>query len=437
MQVSGRRQAQRQIAEQQKQRKSRSKGRFISMRLKLGTDPLKLHFQRPTKSYVDCYEPETSFPWKHGVKFFVKSKELNLPNGRYIESPGEECLISAYQDPHLFGFNDVAPHPILREAKPQDYFCVSGWVEQMYEIVEKSRDVDGETKTYKTRELVKRSGRNRQRSKNPQVFGNRFYFDFSNKQWRDVILAVDEEIARFAKDGGYLVLMDYTCEKCNQRLIDMSNNCFNCDSDKITFDVDMEHPQKSRHMAVCQNCKEDWSLLEYKDDELKKRVVIPMRCPECKHMGYPQPNYEHSEGKKKWDAYDIYDVQLTLRKQGEGKQTTVVCDYWEIKKPDPRLFDAQYQGEGDAAVAMAKRHGEPVDLDDVHSPDIAAVQAQILGLPNLFAGAGGSANNAPSRRWSAQDSNNDSNTGSGDDYEGYEENDVNDPSEPSEGGLFD
>lgn len=139
-------------------------------------------------------------------------------------------------------------------------------------------------------------------------------------------------------------------------------------------------------------------MLEHRSKPLKKSAGDMFLCEACKHKDLSVPvfaclNIETGElntdiPEKGWDAHDLFDVQLTLRKKRstDDAPPRIVIDKWEFKEIDDRAFKAKYQGgeDDDDAKKIAERNKKPFDLAVVHAPDAPAVQSKILRLENLF-----------------------------------------------------
>ena len=382
--VGGRRDAVRQHSQDRAERKSGGKKFLYKMRLDLGADPMKIHLQKPEKAYADYKDPEQKFWWKRGAKHYVARVK------KFLECTNDTCLACAYRDPKAFGFDNVAPERMLDQAGAKEFYCVSGWVEMWYHWGDRTRKHDGKIIEFKSRELCTGRGCDDCANKYPKVFGKRFYYDFSSPAWHDSINSVYERVERICKDGGYLYPVNYTCGECSEQLFDMTQVCPSCSADD-QIGIDAES-----HTASCGSCDTEWTLLECEDTSLKDLAEHPMKCGSCDHQGFPEINMlkitaegEVVDPAEDEDVYDIYDVQFTLCKLGEKKQARIHVKKWEIKEPDPRLFDAKVQGDEDTAEGMVDRHKKALDLDSVHAPDIPAVQAKVLGLDNLFSTSGG------------------------------------------------
>lgn len=382
--------------------RSRAKSRFWSLRLNLNEKPKKLHFDRPEKLYKDI-DSAQEFPWKRGRRHFIPGGGKR-GKGAYVECAGDRCLTCAYGNPQRFGFK-IEPDKTLVRQEAEVYLGISGWVEEWYHLVEQKKegkkDADGSQQTFVSREQCE--GRNCEHcaKKKKKVFGSRFFNAFSDAQFRHLMSEVYEKVERVCQctglDGqhGYIYPPAYACSnpECGGGgtvLIDLMLSCPSCgDASEGGFEI---LPNPENHSAVCQRCSTEWSLLESEDNELAKRANEIVRCPECKNEDYPKPIYYCTTDNCDVLPHDIYDCQLTLRKEGTGKQTKLVVVDWKIQEPDPRLFDAAKQGEGEAADLVAKRHREHIDLDHVFAPDVPAAQADILKRDNLFKDAGGQTN---------------------------------------------
>lgn len=381
--IGGRREAERQHTEDRAEQRASGKKNWFSMRLDLGPDPMKVHLQRPKEPYADYKDPTQKFWWKRGAKHYIPKVK------KFVECTYSDCLVCAYRDPKAFGLDNVAPERMLDKCPPKGFYAVSGWLEMWHHFGKHSKVINGEKREFNSRELCTGRGCADCAAKLPKVFGDRFYYDFSAPAWHDSINSVYERVERICKDGGYLYPLNYVCGECKKELFDMTQACPSCNKDD-QIGIDAES-----HTASCGHCDTEWTLLECEDKQLKALANTQVECKKCQHHGYPVINLlkvtaegEVSEPAEDEDVYDIYDVQLTLRKVGEDKQSRVQVVKWEIQEPDPKLFDAEFQGEGEAAAGMTLRHQEPIDLDAVHAPDVPAVQARMLGLDNVFSESG-------------------------------------------------
>lgn len=389
-------------------RGGRRGGFYLGMRLKLDERPTRLVLHRfkeedaeDYKLYADPNDPEVGYYWKYGLNYFLKLKGDRY---RSIEWTPEDNLIEAYRDPAKHGFaelDEAAAGAWLKKFPARPYFCISGWVEDWYHLVEKKNDKT--EKTYVDRVRCEGRGCPHCQEKWPKVFGNRFWMDFSGAQWMNVMDKLLEELDRCPQDGGYVYPLHYACEECGEILefvdpkskrdvrLDMTNSCPSCGSEEVGIDPE-------EHMAECNDCHTRWPLLTHEDDDLKRYVDTVMKCQACGHQGYPKAVMEHSEGLEEWESSSLFDCAITMYKTMEGDKGRLHIKKWEFSEPDPRLFDPRFQGwDGDEKNTEAKeiaekwveRHKQALDLDKVHQVQDPDQVAETIELPNLFAVAAG------------------------------------------------
>jgi hypothetical protein len=396
---------------------------FMGLRLKLDEHPTRIHLQRPETAYQDPTNPDLSFWWKTGMSRFIKTKRFKRGIPVEMNMDGDD-LLDAYAHPGKYGLQSVdgvADGKWLSKFDPKPYFCVSGWVEEWYHLVQYEEERDGQKVSW--HERVRCVGRDCENCQEewPKVFGNRFWLDFSYAQWFGPIDAVFEVLERTPKDGGYVYPMHYKCNDedveydeegnpvegtggCGEILsfwdkkakkevtLDMTNNCGSCNSENIGLDAE-------EHMAECQDCNSRWSLLSHEDSSLFYYLSSILKCSHCGHEGYPTPVMAHSEGLEEWECYDLYDVQLTVHMVKEGKRNRLQVKKFEVRDPDEKLFKAKHQGEGEAAKKQAEKHEACLDLEKVHSVMTPEEQAEILELPNLFDPNREARNKLNPKRW--------------------------------------
>jgi hypothetical protein len=350
-----------------------------ALRLKLMTIATKVTLDRPkTGGYLDT---------KHGVKFpWKRIKRHYLPgagkNGAYVVC-SDQCLVCAYREPAKFGFEDVEPIESLADNYGTGGYVISGWVEEWYHLAEEERrDKKG---TYLSR--VRCLSRNCKHcsEKTQRVFGNRFHHVFSTPTWQLSVDPVHERIERVCKtcEGGFMWVPNYSCPKCEAVLFDLST-CDNCTNHEVEHDVGID---ADTHVAKCQTCDTEWSLLESDDPDFAKAVSKEVGCGNCGEQVYPSPSLICTTEECEGSSHDLYDAQLHIRKEGEKKQTRIIIQNFSIQEPDPRLFDPKYQGDdAEKAKKVAERHAESLDLDQIYAPDPPSRVAELLNVPNLFAG---------------------------------------------------
>jgi hypothetical protein len=369
------------------------------MRLDVPEEPIKVHFQRPKEPYQDPQDPSAAYWWKKGAKHYIP--KFN----KFTECAYEQCLTCAYRNPGDFDFEDAQPQKFLEKCWPKEYYSVCGWVEEWHIVLERESDRkndDGSPKTFFERVLeiqakkeLKDAGYDPKKLDLLRVFGRRFYLDITAPAWKNEFDAVYQQIERFTKDEGYLFPLSYGCAECGTPVFSVASECPSCDATFEQGKVGIDH---EKHKAYCGDCDTEWELLECRSKSLKKDAEAICECEECGHQGYLIPllakvDLESGEvdlepPAKGWDTYDIFDVQLVIRKERSTDEAPprIVIDDWEIQPRDKRLVQAEFQGgkNDDDAKKIAERHAEPLDLDMIHAPDSPAVQAKVLKLANLF-----------------------------------------------------
>jgi hypothetical protein len=335
--------------------------------------PTRVHFVRPEKMYPDPVSG-LEFPWYRGRRHWLPRAQ------RYLGCGNDQCLVCAHANPAKFNIDGVAPDPDCAKSPPKGFNAVGGLIEEPFHLVDMPRK-DG-TGTYKSRERCTGRTCKHCAAKAPKVFGNRFYYSFSTPQWRFAVEPVMEKVERFCRCGGYRYPSHYACEKCGEVIIDMTNQCASCGARVEDGDIDID---SETHRAECRKCQTSWSLLECEDPELEEAANNPVRCPKCGHTGYPSVVLVCTTDGCTSDPYDIFDVSMVLRKDSNDKKYHLVVDEWKIKEPDPRLFDAKYQGGDDIAEKIAEKNKQPLPLEQLFAPDPPNVQAKLTNLPNILA----------------------------------------------------
>jgi hypothetical protein len=138
------------------------------------------------------------------------------------------------------------------------------------------------------------------------IYGKRGYLDLGQGYWNN-FMDIVAEIRQVCKTcGGKLYTMKYTCTKCNEVILDL---------DKTTATT------------------EEREALETQD----------VKCPSCAHEGaagkvlacfaHDAETDSFSPGCEKPIPCSPFDVELSLRIQGEGPQSTMVCDNIALLKP--------------------------------------------------------------------------------------------------------
>lgn len=359
------------------------KGGFYSNRLKLSSEPIKIHMRRPVAPYKNPKTGKMS-TWVKVDRHWLPW--LNNGKGGYVVCTGDQCLVDIYSNPQKFGF-DMPADVNLAKSRTSGYMVVDGLVEEWFHLVQVPSRKDP-SKTYTER--MRCSGRHCEgcKDKLPKVFGNRFYHAISWASWRYVFEPVAEELERFCKCGGYIMPVHYACKACNTPLVHMTDCCPGCASEDIAIEAD---PASERcHMASCNKCGLEWALLEYKDANLRKQVTNEVKCPACGHDDTPKLILNCSEKGCEGKPHTLYDVQLTLQKESDDKNAHLKVVKWAIQDLDGRSFDPAHQGGGEAAEKIAKRNAEPIPLDKIDDflPLPPHAQAKLLNVKNPFVNQG-------------------------------------------------
>lgn len=361
--------------------------RLWGLRYKPTTTPVKFRPHRPAELYEDPYNPGNKFPWKRRRFHYVPW--ANNGKGGVIECGGEQCVTCAYMDPQQMGV-DVEPDSRIRKnCWTKISYAVDGWLEEWFHLVEKQSKSD-ETKTYRVRELCTGRGCEYCADKIPRVFGNRSFIDFSKPAWDGVIDPVLEQVEKVCRCGGDIYVPNYVCENCEAEIIDLAMTCEVCKNQGLTPNDDIVI-EAERQVAVCQTCDTEWSMLESMDENLANAVNQKYNCQECGHVGYPAANLVCTDCDNP-DPMDLFDVQLTIKKISKEKMSGLEITGWEVKDPDPRLFDPAFQGakdgaskeEVEAAESVVERHKAPINLDSIYPIASTKEQASILSKPDPF-----------------------------------------------------
>lgn len=361
--------------------------RLWSLRYKPTTDPVKFHPCKPETLYEDPYNKGNTFPWKRRRFHYIPW--ANNGKGGVIECAGEHCVVCAYMDPQRMGVDIEPDSRIRKNCWVKISYAVSGWIEEWFHLVERQSKNDKD-KTYRVRELCTGRGCEHCANKIPRVFGNRAFIDFSKKAWDDVVDPVLEQVEKVCRCGGDIYVPNYVCENCEATIIDLAMTCEVCRNQGLT-PIDDIVIDAERQVAICQTCDTEWSMLESMDENLASAVNEKYNCQECNHVGYPAANLLCTSCDSP-DPMELFDSQFTIKKISEEKTSGLEITNWEIKDPDPRLFDPEFQGakkgctqeEREAAEGVVARHRSHIDLDKIFPILSTREQASILGKPDPF-----------------------------------------------------
>lgn len=358
-----------------------SRNRRFGLMWKLDETPTKVHFMLPEKMYRHPTS-EGEFPFRAGCRYWIPWGGKNR-KGTYLEV-GEKCLVDVYKNPGKFGLS-IDPLKKLRELRPQIYYSTAAWIEEEFHLVEKQNSSgDG---TYRERERCTKLGCPHCASKWPKVFGRKVYLDINMSHWNQTIYDIQERVSSNCKCGGFIYTSHYTCEKCENSLVDFANRCFSCSSNEVSINIDDAE-------AACRKCGATWSLYEVDNPEIRKVVNDDIVCPKCKHKGLPIPVQNCTTKNCPKDPYSIYDCQMKMQLVSgpSGKNKELRIDDVRVQPPDPKLFNPAYQGvgkeDGEKGAAFMTR---PIDLDKMLAPLDIDEEALAIGLANPFSTASKSA----------------------------------------------
>lgn len=354
--------------------------RYWSLRLGFTHSPVRVHFGMPDELYKDP-DSELLLPWKKGERHYLPF--MNNGKGGYLECLEESCLVCAHSNPQAYGFANVPADNDLAKQAPDTYYAIGGWIEEPFHLKDTQSKTDS-NKTYKKKVLCEGRPCEHCDEGIPKVFGRRFYTTFSYSQWKWVIYPLMEEIDRSCTCGGYRFPTHYSCPSCNHRLMDMTESCPGCgstDENDIQINADT-------HEAVCSACDERWYLLEALNKKLSEFAGSNYKCPNCNKANRPQVNLVCSEPGCEKDGHSIFDCRISFYKEGEGKQARLKVANWKIEDPDPRLFDAKFQGDDETAEKVAKSNHDSLPLSEIFQPEPPATQARLINRKDLFGNSG-------------------------------------------------
>jgi hypothetical protein len=361
-----------------------SAGKRVSLLLKFGEKPVKVHFAMPKQLYTNPLTGDPQ-PFRTGYRTWVPWGGKK-GNGIFLERPvdPQEDVIAAYTSPQALGLDHISPEPNFKELKNSLYYAVSGWVEEWFHAVkvlkEPGNPRGGE---YLRRERCMGGKGACQHCSDgwPRVFGNRFYAAIAPSHWDNTIYRAHSLVERYCSCGGQWYTPAYVCSNCNSLLIDVCNTC-DCGSSNIDFS------RLAQGEVGCKDCRLTWRIYPEDNEGIAQQINSNMTCQHCQTTAPPKDYRVCSTGGAECQGkpYNIFDCQLTLRKAGSKSTDELVVDNCLIQEPDPMLFDLKYQNNDEIAV---KAMNSPIDLEELLRPEDPNTQAQSLGVPNPFgAGAG-------------------------------------------------
>jgi hypothetical protein len=364
---------------QDRQDSRKSSGKKWSFFHKLNDAPVHVHFSHPEAPYI---HPKTMarLPYRVGYRHFIpyggkRGKGQMLDCGR---ATGEQCVVCAYENPEGHGLQNIAQQTIDQKGA-QPYIAVAGWIEEEFHLVDVYNDPQNPgAGTHKERHQCTVRGCQECADGWPKVFGTRFYTELSIGQWKNVIHDLDRQIKNsLCRCGGKLAVPSFVCPRCQAVLVDVALTCEHCHTQAVQFDF-------TNDMAVCSNCRNQWSSIYTNYPDLTKKAHEKSNCPNCRELITPMPVRVCSTPNCPTDPYDIFDCQLVLRMSGVEKDRKLVVDSCNIQEPDARLFDPAFQGGDAMAANVAESHRKPLDLSQLLKAPTADEQAKMLRLMNPF-----------------------------------------------------
>jgi hypothetical protein len=362
------------LREHQKAR-SQPGGKKFGFFWKLTESPVKFHPVRPEKPYT---HPKSGrqHPFRTGFRHFLPGKGKRS-NGLFVEcghDRGETCAVHAYANPALYGLANVKEDTSLATCPAMPYFAVSGFIEEEFHLVPEL--VDG--REVKRRELCQ--GRGCEHCKNGvlSVFGKKAYLEFSPAQWQYALHPINKQIENsFCACGGDLFVSYFACANCGKVVLDVSTHCDRCQSDNIIVDVGSK-------LAICENCKRQWSLVYTDHKQLYEDSLQVYTCRECRHEGFLRAEKFCAVEGCPVTPMSMFDAQLVMHKSGEGTQSRVFVDSYSIQPLDERLFLPEFQGNDELAHKVVDFHKKALDLEYLLQPKSIDEQCKDLGRPNPF-----------------------------------------------------
>jgi hypothetical protein len=327
----------------------------------------------PEKLYI---HPDTKaeLPWRTGVRYYIPWGGKNA-KGTYIEV-GEPSVIEAYRNPAQYGLDPQIRAENFCKLEPKIYYAVSGWVEEWFHRVE-GKSAEG--KVFYERERCTGRGCKHCQAQIAKVFGKKVYFEIARTHWNESLFGINEYIESNCKCGGFIYKTHYDCPECHTMLVDMVNQCLNCQSQDISI-----NPETAE--AICNGCQSTWSLYEDKNPEIAKEVHKEMTCPHCKAEVTPSPVTVCTQCKTP-DSYNLFDCQMSIQMVGspDGKFKEMKVEDIRIQPADTKLFDPKFQGPvPEDAVKIAEANKKPLDLDYLLAAPTPDEEARMLNVQNPF-----------------------------------------------------
>jgi len=167
------------------------------------------------------------------------------------------------------------------------------------------------------------------KQKAPRVFGKRVHTSMGMGHFES-LSGFATEIERTCICGGRLNIVSFNCLKCGVVLLDL-------------LDADMTDEQIVKYSQTPQQCE-------------CGNTDLPMPETECDNCSKPRP-------------LSLYDVDVDIKRQGEGMKSTLQLTRWVYKELTDEL----------------KELAEPLPLDRIFGPDPFDYQAKCLKVRNPYA----------------------------------------------------
>lgn len=347
---------------------------------RLDSTPTKVHFSYPEEPYMHPRSKRPQ-PFRTGKRHFI-AYGGRKGKGAYLECAdvvGDQCVACALQTPERFG---LALTPDGSVGDPRYSYAAGGWIEEVFHMVEEAID-ENDPQAGKRHRRERCSGRQCQlcRAGWPTVFGKKMFLELSGGHWQTVADLNRRVQNHHCKCGGDIYVSRFICPKCQEfarvkdTFLDILTYC-DCGSDNIGIHYDSR-------LAQCNSCNTQWSADYVDHKDIYEGSLSTMTCA-CGYRGSPVPVRFCQNGCDPVTPYGVFDIQLTLRMTGTGKDKRLHIDDWKLQEPDQRLFDLQHQGNDEWAQRIVEANARPIDLNYLLNPGAPDWQAKEINKVNPF-----------------------------------------------------
>lgn len=366
--------------QEDKKDSSKPTGKKWGLLYRLDSTPTKMHFSYPEEPYLHPRSKKPQ-PFRTGKRHYI-AYGGKKGKGAYLECAqvwNEDCVACASQNPQQFG---LALQPDSSIGDPRYTYAAGGWIEEVFHLVEEYiDDQDPNAGTKHRRERCAGRGCKLCQTGWPTVFGKKMFIELSGGHWQTVADLNRRVQNHYCKCGGEIYVTRFVCPKCGDfaRIKDVPLDVFTycqCGSDAVGIDYD-------NRMAVCSHCNAQWSADYVDHKDIYEGSLSTMTCA-CGYRGSSKPVRFCSNGCDPVTPYGVFDIQLTMRMTGTGKDKRLHIDDWKLQEPDPRLFEPQHQGNDEWAQKIADSNKRPIDLNYLLSPGAPDWQAKEINKPNPF-----------------------------------------------------